>query len=315
MRSSLGTFVGMTALASGLGMGGASAQDIGVTISNFNDNFLTFLREAMSAEAQEKGVTLLFEDSQLDVGKQLSQVQNFIASGLDGIIIAPVDGGSTVAMTQAAEQAGVPVVYTNNLPVNLADLPANQVFVGSLETESGGMQGEEICRQAKAAGLETATAVILLGDLSNPATSMRTQSVKDGMAATGCNVEVLDEQTAKWQREEASSLMTNWMTAGIQPDIVIANNDEMAIGAIQAMKAAGVDMGNVIVAGIDATPDALASMAAGDMDVTVLQSAAGQGKGTVETILALINGEEVPNEVYIPYELVTPNNLKDFMSN
>ena len=137
MRSSLGTFVGMTALALGLGMGGASAQDIGVTISNFNDNFLTFLREAMSAEAEEKGVTLLFEDSQLDVGKQLSQVQNFIASGLDGIIIAPVDGGSTVAMTQAAEQAGVPVVYTNNLPVNLADLPANQVFVGSLETEFG----------------------------------------------------------------------------------------------------------------------------------------------------------------------------------
>lgn len=209
----------------------------------------------------------------------------------------------------------MPVVYTNNLPVNLADLPDKQVFVGSLETESGAMQGEEICRQLHAAGKESATAVILLGDLSNPATGMRTSSVKEGMASGGCEVEIVDEQTAMWQREQASSLMTNWMTAGIQPDVVIANNDEMAIGAIQAMKAIGVDMADVIVAGIDATPDALAAMEAGDMDVTVLQSAAGQGKGTVETILALINGEDVPNAIYIPYELVTPENLQEFMSN
>jgi ABC-type sugar transport system substrate-binding protein len=199
--------------------------------------------------------------------------------------------------------------------VNLADLPANQVFVGSLETESGAMQGEEICRQLLAADKPSATAVILLGDLSNPATAMRTSSVKEGMAAGGCEVEIIDEQTATWQRELASGLMTNWMTAGIQPDVVIANNDEMAIGAIQALKATGVDMASVIVAGIDATPDALAAMQAGDMDVTVLQSAAGQGKGTVETILALINGEDVPNEVYISYELVTPDNLKDFIFN
>jgi ABC-type sugar transport system substrate-binding protein len=314
MRQSFRTFASAAALAVGVGAGGAQAQEIGVTISNFNDNFLTFLREAMAATAEEKGVTIIFEDSQLDVGKQLSQVQNFAASGLDGIIIAPVDGGSTVAMTQAAEAAGLPVVYTNNLPVNLDSLPANQVFVGSLETESGGMQGEEICRQLQAADKPTATAVIMLGDLSNPATGMRTTSVKEGMAAGGCEVEILDEQTATWQRELASGLMTNWMTAGIQPDVVIANNDEMALGAIQAMKATGVDMAEVIVAGIDATPDALAAMEAGDLDVTVLQSAAGQGKGTVETLLALINGEEVPNTVYIPYELVTPENFQEFMA-
>lgn len=315
MRKSLQASVAAAALVLSLGASSASAQEIGVTISNYNDNFLTLLREAMSATAEEMGVTLLFEDAQLEVGRQLSQVQNFAASGLDGIIIAPVDGGSTVAMTQAAEQAGIPVVYTNNLPVNLAELPDNQVFVGSLETESGGMQGEEICRQLQAGGKPSATAVIMLGDLSNPATGMRTSSVKEGMASGGCEVEIIDEQTATWQRELASGLMSNWMTAGIQPDVVIANNDEMAIGAIQAMKAVGVDMADVIVAGIDATPDALAAMQAGDLDVTVLQSAAGQGKGTVETIVALIKGEEMPNEVYIPYELVTPENLQDFMAN
>ena len=148
MRRSFRKCAAVAALACGLGAGAAPAQEIGVTISNFNDNFLTLLREAMSAAAEENGVTLLFEDAQLEVGRQLSQVQNFAASGLDGMIIAPVDGGSTAAMSQAAEQAGLPVVYTNNLPVNLADLPENQVFVGSLETESGAMQGEEILSAA-----------------------------------------------------------------------------------------------------------------------------------------------------------------------
>jgi ABC-type sugar transport system substrate-binding protein len=295
--------------------GQAAAQDIGVTISNFNDNFLTLLRQAMTATAEEhEGVSLQFEDAQLEVGRQLDQVQNFIASGVDGIVIAPVDGGSTEAMTAAAEQAGIPVVFTNNLPVNLDRLPANQVFVGSDETESGRMQGEEICRQLKEAEMDSATAVVMLGDLSNPATRMRTDSAKAALASGDCPpVEVVDEQTATWQRNQATDLMTNWLTAGTQPDVVIANNDEMAIGAALAMKSVGVDMKTVIVAGIDATPDALAAMAAGDMDVTVLQSAAGQGKAIVETMLALISGEDVQREVYVPYELVTPANYQDFM--
>jgi ABC-type sugar transport system substrate-binding protein len=305
------------ALAAGLGQTSASAQQIGVTISNFNDNFLTLLRQAMTAAADEHdGVSLQFEDAQLEVGRQLDQVQNFVASGVDGIIIAPVDGGSTQAMTATAEQAGMPVVFTNNLPVNLDQLPPGQVFVGSDETESGRMQGEEICRQLRDLGVESATAVILLGDLSNPATRLRTESAKAAFDAEDCpTIEVADEQTATWQRDQASDLMTNWMTAGLQPDVVVANNDEMAIGAILAMKAIGVDMNSVVVAGIDATPDALSALAAGDMDATVLQSAKGQGQAIVETMLALISGEDVPREVYVPYELVTPANLQEFLPN
>jgi ABC-type sugar transport system substrate-binding protein len=317
MTKGLKTIVAAGALAAGVGWVPATAQEIGVTISNFNDNFLTLLREAMTAAANEhEGVSLQFEDAQLEVGRQLSQVENFVASGVDGIVIAPVDGDSTVPMTAAAQQAGIPVVFTNNLPANLEELPPGQVFVGSDETESGRMQGEEVCRQLKEAGVESAEAVILLGDLSNPATRLRTESAKEGLASAGCDfVEIVEEQTATWQRAEATNLMTNWLTAGIQPDVVIANNDEMAIGALQAMKTVGMNMDEVIVTGIDATPDALAAMAAGDMDVTVLQSAAGQGEAIVETMLKLIAGEEVPREVYVPYELVTPENYQEYMAN
>jgi ribose transport system substrate-binding protein/inositol transport system substrate-binding protein len=302
------------ALGASLAAAPASAQNIGVAISNFDDNFLTLLREAMSANAAEHdGVELQFEDAQRDVGRQLSQVENFVAAGVDGLIIAPVDSDSTVPMTIAAQNAGIPVVYVNNVPVNLAELPENQAFVGSDESEAGRLQGEEVCRQLKEAGLTEATAVILLGDLSNQATRLRTQAVKDAFAKPECSfITITDEQTATWQRTQAADLMTNWLTAGEQPDAVVANNDEMAIGAMQAMQAAGVDMDSVIVAGIDATPDAVAAVGSGAMDVTVLQSAPGQGKGAIDTILALVAGEDVQKELYIPFELVTSENYQNY---
>jgi inositol transport system substrate-binding protein len=88
----------------------------------------------------------------------------------------------------------------------------------------------------------------------------------------------------------------------------------MAIGAIQALKTAGVSMEEMLVGGVDATQDALAAMAAGDLDVTVFQDAAGQGKGAVDAALALAAGEEVDQKVYVPFQLVIPENMADFQA-
>lgn len=295
--------------------GPASAQQIGVAVSNFDDNFLTLLREAMAAQGTAKGADLQFEDAQRDVSRQLSQVENFVASGVAGLIVAPVDSDSTSAMTAAASAAGIPLVYVNNLPVNLDTLPDDEAFVGSKEIEAGEFQGKEVCRLLKEQGKTEAVALIMLGDLSNQATRLRTQGVKDVFATPECAfITIGEEQTATWQRTQAVDLMTNWLSAGIAMDAVIANNDEMAIGAVQALKSSGVAMDSVIVAGVDATPDAIQSIAMGDLDFTVYQSAPGQGAGAVDTILALVSGTEVPREVYVPFELVTPENYKDYMS-
>ena len=124
---------------------------------------------------------------------------------------------------------------------------------------------------------------------------------------------LIDEQTANWSRDEAQDLMTNWMSSGEPFDFVLANNDEMAIGAIQAMKAAGMDMADVQVGGVDASQDALLSMQAGDYDVTVFQDAFGQGSGSVDTAIALAAGQSVDQKVYIPFKLVTPANMDDFL--
>ena len=108
--------------------------------------------------------------------------------------------------------------------------------------------------------------------------------------------------------------MTNWLSSGDSFDAVFSNNDEMAIGAIQAMKAAGISMEDVIVTGVDATQDALVAMQSGDLDVTVFQDAAGQGSGALDAALRLARGEDVDQKVYIPFQLVTPANIDNFMS-
>lgn len=106
--------------------------------------------------------------------------------------------------------------------------------------------------------------------------------------------------------------MTNWLTTGEPFDVVFANNDEMAIGAIQALKASNIDMGDVVVTGVDATEDALASMKAGEIDVTVFQNGGKIGAVGLDAAIALARGESVPRVTYIPFELVTPANMDDY---
>ncbi|OKP70660.1 rhizopine-binding protein [Ensifer adhaerens] len=290
----------------------AHAETIGVSMALFDDNFLTVLRNGMSDYAKTlDGVELQIEDAQNDVSKQQSQIQNFIAAGVTAIIVNPVDTDATAAMSKIAADAGIPLVYVNREPVNVDTLPEKQAFVASNEQESGTLQTQEICKMLGGKG----KAVVMMGELSNQAARMRTKDIHDVLGTDQCKgIEIVEEQTANWSRTQGSDLLTNWLSAGVEFDAVISNNDEMAIGAIQALKAAGHSMDSVVIGGIDATQDALAAMAAGDLDVTVFQNAAGQGKGSVDAALKLAKGEPVDKKVYIPFELVTKENLDKYQA-
>ncbi|QRY65471.1 sugar ABC transporter substrate-binding protein (plasmid) [Ensifer sp. PDNC004] len=290
----------------------AHAETIGVSMALFDDNFLTVLRNGMSDYAKTlDGVELQIEDAQNDVSKQQSQIQNFIAAGVTAIIVNPVDTDATAAMSKIAADAGIPLVYVNREPVNVDTLPEKQAFVASNEQESGTLQTQEICKMLGGKG----KAVVMMGELSNQAARMRTKDIHDVLTTDQCKgIEIVEEQTANWSRTQGSDLLTNWLSAGLEFDAVISNNDEMAIGAIQALKAAGRSMDSVVIGGIDATQDALAAMAAGDLDVTVFQNAAGQGKGSVDAALKLAKGEPVDKKVYIPFELVTKDNLDKYQA-
>ena len=295
-------------------MSTAAMADIGVSMAKFDDNFLTVLRNGIQSYADANGQKVQIEDAKDDVAKQLDQINNFIASGVSAIIVNPVDTSATQAMSDAAAKANIPLVYVNRQPINVDTLPDNQAFVASNEADSGTLETKEVCAQLKAAGKTEANVYVMEGQLSNQAAVMRTKDVHDviGGADCGVKINIIDEQTANWSRDEAQTLMTNWLSTGKAFDAVIANNDEMAIGAIQAMKAANIDMKTVIVGGVDATQDALAAMAAGDQDITVFQDAAGQGSGAVDAAVKLAAGQAVDQKVYIPFQLVTPANMADF---
>ena len=296
-------------------MGTSAMADIGVSMAKFDDNFLTVLRNGLQAHADKVGEKVQIEDAKDDVAKQLDQINNFIASGVTAIIVNPVDTSATQAMSDAAAKAKIPLVYVNRQPVNVDTLPDNQAFVASNEADSGTLETKEICRMLKEAGKTEANVYVMEGQLSNQAAVQRTKDIHEVIGGPDCGVKItiIDEQTANWSRDEAQTLMTNWLSTGKPFDAVIANNDEMAIGAIQSMKAAKVDMKTMIVGGVDATQDALAAMAAGDLDVTVFQDAAGQGAGAVDTAVKLSKGEKVEKKVYIPFQLVTPANMADYV--
>ncbi len=290
----------------------AAAETIGVSMARFDDNFLTVLRNGMASYAESlNDVDIQIEDAQNDVGKQLNQIQNFIASGVDAIVVNAVDTDATIAMTKAAADAGIPLVYVNREPINVDDLPDNQAFVASNEVESGTLETFEICKLLGGKG----KALVLMGELSNQAARQRTADIYDVLELEMCSrIEIVEEQSGNWDRTQGADLMANWLSAGVEFDAVISNNDEMAIGAIQAMKAAGISMEDVIVGGVDATQDALAAMAAGDLDVTVFQDAAGQGSGSIDAALKLARGEDVDQKVYIPFELVVPSNMNEYIA-
>ncbi|PDT07107.1 MULTISPECIES: substrate-binding domain-containing protein [unclassified Rhizobium] len=293
----------------------ASAETIGVSMQSFDNNFQTLLREGLQARASKlTGVSLQIEDAQTDVSKQRSQVDNFIASGVDAIIMTLADTSAATGISEAARKAGIPLVYLNLEPENIDKLPEKQAYVGSKETDSGRLGAEAACELLKKKGkANDAQAYILMGDLAHQASRDRTSSVKATLAAGDCKgVTIADEQTAAWTRTNAMDLTTNWLTAGRPIDVIFANNDEMALGAIQALKASGVSMDDVTVVGIDATQDALAAMAAGDLDVTVFQNAKQQAASAVDAAVALAHGNSVDKEVWVPFELVTPTNMAEY---
>lgn len=288
----------------------AHAGTIGVSMAN-SDTFLTVLRKGIEKSAGEANQPVQIEIAEDDVQKQLSQIQNFIASKVDAIIVNAVDTSATAPMTKLANDAGIPIVYVNRQPIDVDALGPKGAFVASNEVDSGTLETKEVCRLLGGKG----DILVMQGDLANQAAVQRTKDIHDVIATPECSgMKILDEQTAVWDPVKAQDLMTNWIAAGHKPAAVIANNDNMAIGAINAMKAAGWDMKDVVVGGIDATQEALAYMKQGDLDVTVFQDAFGQGAGAVDAAMKLAKGEKVEAKVWIPFQLVTPENMDKFAS-
>lgn len=289
--------------------GFAKPMTIGVTMALFDDNFLTSVRQAMADHAKTiPELQVQFQDAQGDIGRQLSQVQNFVSQRVDAVVVNVVDTAATRNITKIVTDARIPLVYVNRQP-DTKTLPPTVSVVASDDLVAGRLQMTELARRLNGKG----NVVIMLGDLANNATHGRTAGNKEVLAKHP-DIKVVEEQTANFERTRAIDLMNNWLSKGTKIDAVVSNNDEMALGALIALRQAGRSPKQILVGGVDATPDALAEMAKGDLAVTVFQDAKGQGRKALDNAVKLARGEKVEQFDFVPYELVTPENYRTFLN-
>jgi inositol transport system substrate-binding protein len=283
---------------------------IGVTMALFDDVWLTLVRNAMTEWGKEHpDVELTIVDANNDSAKQLGQVENFLAQGMDAVVILPVDTAATGPMTRDVVKAKKPLVYVNRLPANL---PKGVVYCGSNSIDAGIMNMEALGKCMGGKG----NLVILMGELSNEAAIGRTDGIKKVVKEKFPDIKITREQTGNWKRAQGKTIMENWLASGQEIDGVASDNDEMALGALQAIKAAG-KLGKICVGGTDASHDALEAMDKGELNDTVFQDPVGQGQEAVNAAYLMVKKEPDPkvvdDRIWIPYQPVTKENFKSFM--
>ena len=283
-----------------------AAYRIGVSIARVDDNFMTYVRTGLEAAAKHQDVQIQFEDAQGDVVRQLNQVEGFLNQKVDAVIVLPVDTAATANITRAAVAAKTPLVYVNRHP-DERTLPEGVVTVASNDIEAGQLQMRYLAQKLGGKG----NVAIIMGDLAQNATHARTEGVKQVLKDFP-GIKIVEQQSAEWQRSKGMDLTSNWLLAGTQFDAIVANNDEMAIGAAMALQQAGKAKGEIAIGGIDGLPDGLAAIKRGLLAGSVFQDPKAQAAQAVQAAVRMIKGEQVDAQVWVPFELITPEQVGVF---
>lgn len=264
---------------------------IGFSISTLNNPFFVTLRDGAEATAEEAGYQLVTSDAQDDPTTQLSDIEDLIQQDIDVLLINPVDSEAISSAVSLANDAGIPVVTVDR---NAED--GEVVTHIASDNEAGGeMAAEYILDQLD----EEGNLVELEGISGSSTTRERGQgfhNIVDDLAS----IEVVATQSADFDRTKGLSVMENILQSQGQVDALFAHNDEMALGALEALEGQGM-LEDVIVVGFDATDDAVAAVEDGRMDATIAQQPELIGESAIEAAGKIASGEEV--EEFIPVEL------------
>jgi methyl-galactoside transport system substrate-binding protein len=302
---------------------------IGVTIYKFDDNFMSFVRRAIGSAAEGQA-ELILNDSNNSQATQNDQVDMMISKGVQSLAINLVDPQAAPSIVAKAEQAGLPVIFFNKEPeASVLKSYDKAWYVGTASAEAGIIQGEMIAKMWKdnpewdRNGDGVLSYVLLKGEPGHPDAEARTKYSVQVVTEAGIEVEELELQTGMWDSVKGKELMDAWIAKhGDAIEFVITNNDGMALGAIESLKANGYfgEGTYMPVVGVDAIPDALEQIKDGYMAGTVLNDAKNQGKATFDLANNVANGKD-PLEgtdwvldgnkaVRVPYVAVTIDNIE-----
>lgn len=295
--------------------------NIGVCIYKFDDAFMTTYRNALQEILEGKGYTVTIMDGKNDQAEQNNQINNFIAQGVDALIINPVMTSAADQIIATVKDANIPTVLINREPT--ADQMSaydKLVYVGCDARQSGTMQGELILETPNKGDINgdgKVSYIMIQGDPENVDAQYRTEFSVKALTDAGVQVEELDLQRGDWDRNKGQEIAQNDLAKfGDEIEVIFCNNDDMAIGALQAIQAAGRKVNeDIYLVGVDALDAALNEVVNGNMTGTVLNDANGQAAGAVEAMEALLSGKTYAageQSIYVDYVKVTPENASQF---
>ncbi|GIM29287.1 sugar ABC transporter substrate-binding protein [Clostridium polyendosporum] len=279
---------------------------IGISMANFNNKYGSYLLNEMKNYSKSlNDVEVVFADAKLNSNTQLSQVENFISQGVDAIVVNPVYTDSSKPITDKAKAANIPII---SMMVPFANENDAACHIAPDSKQAGKLEMEYLAKKMNFKG----NVAIIMGPIEDSAQRLRTEAYHEVIAKYP-DMKLIGAQTAEWDRARGMALMETWLESGKEIDAVASNNDEMAIGALKAIEAAG-KLDKISVGGIDATPDALDYLKSGKLAVTSFQDATKLSKYSIDTAVKVAKGENVDKIIIVQNELVTPEDADKYMA-
>jgi inositol transport system substrate-binding protein len=313
MRKGIAKVILIGLMATALFAGCAKKADggktkIGYVSCNFNDTRQVYVMNEFKAFYSDKPeFEVVLQDAQEDVIRQQDLVNTLISQGVNILVVIPTNTDAMAPIIAAAKNKNIPLLFANRNPFNDSLPPDDVYYLGSQPIISGRLQAELAGKLLNGQG----NVCILTGILGQEAQIERTKGNREVLQQNFPNIKIIGQDTGNWQRDQGMTITENWLTAhGKGLNAILANNDEMALGAIEALRAAG--RSDVIVMGIDGVPDALEAVKNETMAATVFLSAELEGRGIAEISYRLAKGESVEKTTWVPDVFITSDNVDEY---
>lgn len=276
---------------------------IGLSMNTLNNPFFVDVKDGVQKAADDNNIELTVVDAQNDASKQVQDIENLITQKPDAIIIDPTDSDAIVAAIESCNDANIPVI-TMDRKATGGEVVAH---IGFDAIKSGNIAGDYIIESVK--DIENAKVVEIQGIMGTNVAQDRSKGFNDAISKEA-NIEKVATQSADFDRAKALDVMENILQANKEIDAVYAANDEMGLGALEAIEAAG-RLDDIVIISCDAIDPAIDALKAGKLNATIAEPPFFLGKAGLETALKHLNGEEVEKEVILDSTLVTQDNVDE----
>ena len=283
-----------------------------------DDKFKQTIVSGMESYADENNVDLDVAIAHNNVETQVQQIKDAKTKGYDVIVCILVESDTAQQIINAA--GDIPVIFTNVEPDSGRLKSDKYIYVGSDENEAAKYTFESLKEYFK--DKKSFNAVLFEGSMDSKSASVRTESLKSQLKKNGFDVNYVFQDDAGWDREKAKKMFEAFLKLNVSYDCIISNNDEMALGVIDAMEENGIDPSKVPILGLDATPEACKAISNGKMSFSIKQSGEGQGESVIKAAQALKNGDKISEiengdssgkYIWYPYSKVDKSNVQQYM--